>query len=392
MIKFNLKKWANLSLLSLFSLANYSLLPAHAVNFNTQELDQNNVIAIAQPSSRGRYSLIIIEQLNNQRQCWQEQANANTIEVEALLLNFDFTGICGRSTDSNGYSVRVAGEDLSLQYRLQIIRGVSNLKLIAAPIKDRSLPDLEIGQTHGISNDLTKIILNPGWRFTKRVYNGQVLGHIYLTNDDNLNTLIANASNNRTSLNSNNNNLSNNNNSGNNSRPNLTVVTNNSSTSNSDWIEFNANSNSNSNVNNVNNNNYDDFNDNLNNNNTTTNTNSNYSNNTNQRTIPDFSSNPNNLPAVPVPQPPPLNSNSRGTVTSPSPLANTLGFNYRVIVYTRNISEENRVKAIVPDAFRTRINNQVVTQAGLFVEREPAETLQQQLTQNGLNATIMDVK
>jgi hypothetical protein len=42
---------------------------------------------------------------------------------------------------------------------------------------------LKIGRTDGIGTSLIKIKLEPGWRFTKRTYNGQALGHIYLTCD-----------------------------------------------------------------------------------------------------------------------------------------------------------------------------------------------------------------
>jgi N-acetylmuramoyl-L-alanine amidase len=378
MVKLNIKKWTSLSILTLFSLGNYLIKPTFAADFTNRELQQNNVIAIAQASARGNYSLIIIEQLSNQRPCWQEQGS-NPIQVQPLLLDFDFTGICGRSTDSNGYSIRTGGEDLGWQYRLQIIPQGNNLKLVAVPSRNSTLTPIEIGQSNGISNDFSKIVLNPGWRFTKRVYNGQTLGHIYLTNDDNINTLIANSNPSstlraysntsnpsnisNTSRNVNNNNSSNNssNNSNSNPPPTITVDTNNNS---DDWIEFSS---------------------------STSNSQSNPNSNSNERSIPDFSSNPNNLPVVPVPQPPPLSANRGGTPPSPTPLAATLGYNYRVIVYTRNATEENRVKAIVPDAFRTRINNQVVLQAGLFVEQEKADSLQQQLSQQGLNARVISV-
>jgi N-acetylmuramoyl-L-alanine amidase len=369
MVKLNIKKWTSLSILTLFSLGNYLIKPTFAADFTNRELQQNNVIAIAQASARGNYSLIIIEQLSNQRPCWQEQGS-NPIQVQPLLLDFDFTGICGRSTDSNGYSIRTGGEDLGWQYRLQIIPQGNNLKLVAVPSRNSTLTPIEIGQSNGISNDFSKIVLNPGWRFTKRVYNGQTLGHIYLTNDDNINTIIANSNpsstlraysnTSNTSRNVNNNNSSSNSN--NNPPPTITVDTNNNNSD--DWIEFSSSG---------------------------SNSQSNPNSNSNERSIPDFSSNPNNLPVVPVPQPPPLTGNRGGTPASPSPLAANLGYNYRVIVYTRNATEENRVKAIVPDAFRTRINNQVVLQAGLFVEQEKADSLQQQLSQQGLNARVISV-
>ncbi len=365
MVKIQLKKWFGFSILTLFGLGISFAEVTFAVNFSNRDLDQNKVIAIAQPSSRGNYSLIIIEQVSNQRPCWQEQGN-NPVVVQPLLLDFDFTGICERSTDSNGYSIRTGGEDQG-QYRLQIVREGNNLKLMGVPARDRSLPRIEIGQTNGLSEDFSKIILNEGWSFSKRVYEGKTLGHIYLTNETNLNTLIANSPTPRPVSNPN---ITNNTSSNNTSS---TVIVTTNSESEGDWIEFSSNSNQNNSNSNLNNNT------------------SNSNQNSNGRSIPDFSSNSSNLPVQPVPQPPPLTSNSGSSNLSPTPLASALGFNYRVIVHTRNTSEENKVKTIVPDAFRTRINNQVVLQAGLFVERATADILQQQFSQQGLNSEVIPV-
>jgi hypothetical protein len=40
---------------------------------------------------------------------------------------------------------------------------------------------IEVGRTHGLNPGFLKIVLNPGWRFTKRTYNGKKLGHIYFS-------------------------------------------------------------------------------------------------------------------------------------------------------------------------------------------------------------------
>lgn len=162
-----------------------------ASEFSQQELSPDQIIAIAQPASGGAfYKLLILRQITNERACWQEIGNQPT-RVDPLLLNFDFTGICDRSTDSNGYSLRVGGEDLNWRYRLQIVEQDNDLVLMADPVQDRTMPPLEIGRTRGITDGLLKIELNAGWRMTRRVYDGQPLGHIYLTHNDTLNTLIA---------------------------------------------------------------------------------------------------------------------------------------------------------------------------------------------------------
>lgn len=156
-----------------------------AARFEQQDIDANQVIAIAAPVGRTNgYQLLVVEQLSNQRPCWQEQGT-NPTRVEPLLLDFDFTGICGRSTDSNGYSIRAGQQDLGIEYNLRVIERGGELVLVGVPIGgDRTLPRLEIGRTRGIAEaEFSRIYLDPGWRFTHRTYQGQTLGHIYLTHD-----------------------------------------------------------------------------------------------------------------------------------------------------------------------------------------------------------------
>lgn len=152
--------------------------------FGQTEVDQNKYIAVAVPHDAGhRYQLVILEQISPKKACWNESETLSTTVVKPLLLNFNFTGICGRSTDSNGYSIRMAGQDLAGQYDIDIVRRGQTLVLIGTKFRDRYAPAIEIGKTSGFSNDLLKINLEPGWRFSKRTYEGKVLGHVYLTND-----------------------------------------------------------------------------------------------------------------------------------------------------------------------------------------------------------------
>lgn len=159
-----------------------ALSPTTAATFDKVEINSNNFIAVAAPFGNNKHQLLIIEQLSNKRPCWSE-SGSNPVEVDPLLLNFDFTGICGRSTDSNGYSLRMNDEDLGLDYILRIVERNGELLLVATPRVNRSVPEIEIGSTQGMSNGFAKIMLNPGWRFTRRAYQGKALGHIYLTND-----------------------------------------------------------------------------------------------------------------------------------------------------------------------------------------------------------------
>lgn len=159
-----------------------ALVPAKAAfKFDQTEINQNRVVAIAVPRGIGGHSLLVLEQISNQKDCWQEMGNTPTV-IDPLLLNFDFTGICGRATDSNGYSLRMAGIDLGLEYTLSLQSSNGDIKLVGTPRDSKAKP-VVIGRTNGITDGMLKISLDPGWRFTKRAYEGKTLGHFYLTSD-----------------------------------------------------------------------------------------------------------------------------------------------------------------------------------------------------------------
>lgn len=188
-----LRRLTTLSAVAVTSSAAVALSPsAMAAQFDQQPIAEDRVVAVAEPVSNGRfYKLLIIEQLSSVRRCWQEEGSAPTT-INPLLLTFDFTGICGRSSDSNGYSVRIGGEELGSRYRLQVEKRGDTLVLVAAPSPlQRGLPKLELGRSNGIANDFVKIELDAGWTMARRVFNGQTLGHIYLANDQPLDAVIA---------------------------------------------------------------------------------------------------------------------------------------------------------------------------------------------------------
>jgi N-acetylmuramoyl-L-alanine amidase len=157
--------------------------PKAPVLFGQKEVDQNKFIAISVPIARGKsQNLMILEQVSNQRACWKE-TGGTPATVDPLLLKFNFTGICGRATDSNGYSIRLAGKDVGMQYTLSLQKVNGDMVLVGTNRRNPFAQRLVIGHTGGITDGIMKINLEPGWRMTKRTYNGQTLGHIYFTND-----------------------------------------------------------------------------------------------------------------------------------------------------------------------------------------------------------------
>ncbi|MBF2027539.1 MAG: DUF3747 domain-containing protein [Oscillatoriales cyanobacterium C42_A2020_001] len=168
---------------------------AQSVQFDQMEIsDPSRFVIMAAPiGNTGSYKLLIFEQLNNRRLCWREMGNNPTI-VEPLFLEFDFTGICGRSTDSNAYSVRVAGEDLGKRYNLRLARQQNELVLIGFSLTDREVEFFEIGRTNGLTDGFLKINLDPNWRLTRRSHQGKAVGHLYFTSDRSLLELAKNAS------------------------------------------------------------------------------------------------------------------------------------------------------------------------------------------------------
>jgi len=157
------------------------LLPALA-QFTEAPVPEDDVVAIAVPAGAIGYNLNVIQQVPGKQQCFAENGSSPTI-IDPLWTTFDFTGSCNKSTDSNGYSVRLDGEDTSLNYRLDVIPKGEDLQLIAKNYKGGG--DLVVGTTGGkpAKGEYVKINLNPGWKFSKKAYEGKTLGHFFFSGD-----------------------------------------------------------------------------------------------------------------------------------------------------------------------------------------------------------------
>lgn len=77
--------------------------------------------------------------------------------------------------------------------------------------------------------------------------------------------------------------------------------------------------------------------------------------------------------------------------TASSTSSNRTGFQYRLIVQGSSDALLQQVRRIIPDAFRTTIFGQRVIQAGLFVERQEAEVVEQALAQIRTEKRILGI-
>ena len=157
----------------------FPLFPAQAQT-GEEQIDQSQVVAVAVPGGRF-YNLVVVEQVPGKQDCWQESGSQPTT-IAPLWTTFDFTGICRRAADSNGYSVRLDGRDTSQDYALDLVEKSNEVQLVAVSRADRSRT--VVGKTFGKEEgEFLKIHLNPGWEFTKKTFEGKTLGHFHFSGD-----------------------------------------------------------------------------------------------------------------------------------------------------------------------------------------------------------------
>ena len=152
---------------------------AKAVSFQEQQVNQDDFAVVAVPFGYQEHRLEIIEQIPGKKQCWQESGSA-PVKLDLLLLDFDHTDSCRRIINTNGYTLRLNGEDDRVAHVVKIVPNNGELQLVAFH-KDPSQPSIVIGKTNGLTDGAMKIILNPGWQITKRVHEGKTIDHLYLS-------------------------------------------------------------------------------------------------------------------------------------------------------------------------------------------------------------------
>lgn len=322
--------------------------PAAIAAFSNRPIPNSQVVATASPVGSSAHQLIILEQISNERECWAQ--NGETIDP--LILDFDFVGICGRATGSNGTSLFVGGEDLGWRYDIRISGDDDTLKLTAQSASDRTAPVLEIGTAQKIDGELVEINLNDGWSITKRVYNGEPVLHYYLTNARPLDTLLEEArellprvpsSNPRTP-----------------NRPSTPRPTQPPQSGNADGSSVTP---------------------------------------TRPPALPTPipSADPLPVPSRPsVPTRPSVPSRPASPIpptrpSSPAPSNQSSILNYRVVALVNTEAGRQRVRALVPDAFPITVNGTPVMQAGAFRQLAEAEVMRQRLRIYGIDARTINI-
>jgi hypothetical protein len=178
--------------LPLLVLAASAAAPAIAASvFNSQPLDQARFAVLAQPIGKSDWKLLVLEQIKPEPRCWESRSDGL---IDPALNRFDFSGICSRYIDSNGYSLRVGDEDLANRYRLRLEQNGQSVRLLA--MNPNEPAELVVGQGSLTQRDreaFVAIQLEPGWRLERRAYGSQTLSHVYFANGTPLNQLVARA-------------------------------------------------------------------------------------------------------------------------------------------------------------------------------------------------------
>lgn len=180
-------------LLAATGLVGLAALPAAGVRgadlFAAQPLQENRFAILGRPVGSDDWSLLVLEQLGAAPRCWTARPDGL---VDPSLNRFNFTGICNRYIDSNGYSLRIGEQDLSGSYRLKLVQVGEELRLQASSLSSPS--DLVLGRGRVPLRDrdgFVALTLEPGWSLQRRTYQGRSLSHIYFANADSLPALLA---------------------------------------------------------------------------------------------------------------------------------------------------------------------------------------------------------
>ena len=179
--------WAGLALLSAGLVGSQ----ATAGVFQSQPLEQERLAVLGQPVGSQGWKLLVLEQLKPAPKCWEERRDGL---IDPALNRFNFSGICSRYLDSNGYSLRVGDDDVSPRYRLRLESQGNTLVLLA--MSGSHPTELVVGRGAIPLRDRSGFValkLEPGWQLERRMYGERSLSHVYFANPQPLDGLIAQA-------------------------------------------------------------------------------------------------------------------------------------------------------------------------------------------------------
>ena len=151
--------------------------------FTAVPVELGNFVLVSAPIGQGeRSQLNIYEQRITKRPCFAVAAGSPAM-VDPLLSKFDFTGVCNRYIDGNGYSLRIGGDDLGTRYRLSVVNTGRDIELLATPTKNPSQPIMLVARAGGAASGFVQLKLEPGWTLKRRAYGKKSLGHLYVYRD-----------------------------------------------------------------------------------------------------------------------------------------------------------------------------------------------------------------
>ena len=182
-----------LALMAVASLGGAAMLQGPGVRsedlFAAQPLEASRFAILGRPVGRDDWNLLVLEQVAASPRCWDSRPDGL---VDPSLNRFNFTGICNRYIDSNGYSLRIGDQDLASSYRLKLVQVGGELRLFASSVS--SPTDLLVGRGPVPLRDrdgFVQLSLEPGWALQRRTYQGRGLSHLYFANSDSLPVLLA---------------------------------------------------------------------------------------------------------------------------------------------------------------------------------------------------------
>jgi hypothetical protein len=178
--------------LGLLALTGEGLPVARAAGvFSSQPVDGSRFVVLAKPVGLSDWSLLVLEQIRSRPLCWQRRGDGL---VDAALNRFDFTGICSRYIDSNGYSIRAGDQDLGSTYRLRISQVGQEVQLQAMTPAQTTTVLVGRGTVSRRDRDgFVAINLEPNWQLSRRVFGRQTLNHLYFATASPMEQLIGQA-------------------------------------------------------------------------------------------------------------------------------------------------------------------------------------------------------